>query len=252
MQFTNSPRLQAGQSLISMMVGLVISLITIAAMLTLYKVMIEVSGNASRSAMRDGQVSSAILAAQIELQQAGFGVPAGASESSVIALSSVDSSPNSQVVWRFKRHLSDAGFQCAGLRIVSKDNAPMDSTCATPADANADHRGLYWLPAQDCGSAADSLTWVCPEFLASDAAFFEPKKKDGSVHADEVGAATLLAGANTLAFDVSGSSGCLPYAQHASSEVLPSARVLALKAGSESLFSLCLSNIRPTAPASGG
>ena len=65
MQFTNSPRLQAGQSLISMMVGLVISLITIAAMLTLYKVMIEVSGNASRSAMRDGQVSSAILAAQI-------------------------------------------------------------------------------------------------------------------------------------------------------------------------------------------
>ena len=55
-----------------MMIGLVISLLTIGAMLAIYKVAIEVSGNASRTATRDGQVSSAMLAAQIELQQAGY------------------------------------------------------------------------------------------------------------------------------------------------------------------------------------
>ncbi len=105
---------QRGQSLISMMVGLVISLITIAAMMTLYKTMVEVSSNASRSALRDGQVSAALLSAQMELQSAGFGVPVADGLNSKLHVREA----GKELVWRYKTELTASGYVCSGLRLV--------------------------------------------------------------------------------------------------------------------------------------
>lgn len=151
----SSRRRQRGQSLISMMVGLVISLTTISAMLVLYKTMIEVSGNASRSALRDGQVSSALLAAQMEMQSAGFGVPSGDALSTKLAIRDA----GKELVWRYKTGLTASGFQCSGLRLV-------------------DGNGLYRLAEKNCNTVAD-INWSASEMelMAGSAAFSSAKRR---------------------------------------------------------------------------
>ncbi len=216
---------QRGQSLISMMVGLVISLITIAAMMTLYKTMVEVSSNASRSALRDGQVSAALLSAQIELQSAGFGVPAADSLNSKLHVRDA----GKELVWRYKADLSASDYVCSGLRLV-------------------DGEGLYRFTPKAC-SNAEVAAWDSSEqqLLAGGAAFFTPAQKDGNAFAageEELGAMTLAPG---YVFSLKGQRQCLPYMQQDFSAT-PSAAVgqqLALERSDASshLFVACLPNL---------
>lgn len=223
-------RRQRGQSLISMMVGLVISLLTIAAMLVLYKNMIESTGNASRAALRDGQVASALLAAQIELQEAGFGIPAADTLDSRLVISN----DGKQIAWRFKQELGQADL-CAGLRLVDAVNS---GTAA---------RGLYRLPPKLCGSAA-AATWADTEWhpVAAEAAFFDPIQKDGSTFAGaerEVGALTLRGAADGAGYRfVAVPDACLPYQQQDSVE-RTGQRVILRQASDDVLFSVCLPNL---------
>lgn len=219
---------QCGQSLISMMVGLVISLITIAAMMTLYKTMVEVSSNASRSALRDGQVSAALLSAQMDLQSAGFGVPAADSLNSKLYVREA----GKELVWRYKAELTASGYVCSGLRLV-------------------DGEGLYRFTPKVC-SDAEAATWNGNEqrLLAGSAAFFTPAQRDGSAFEsgeEEVGAMTLAPG---YVFSLKGQRQCLPYMQQDFSAT-PTAAVgqqLALERsdGSSHLFMACLPNLAVT------
>ena len=219
---------QRGQSLISMMVGLVISLITIAAMMTLYKTMVEVSSNASRSALRDGQVSAALLSAQMDLQSAGFGVPAADSLDSKLYVREA----GKELVWRYKAELSASGYVCSGLRLV-------------------DGEGLYRFTPKAC-SDAEVAAWGSGErqLLAGSAAFFAPAQRNGTAFASvegEVGAMTLAPG---YVFSLKGQRQCLPYMQQDFSAT-PSAAVgqqLALERSDASshLFLACLPNLAVT------
>lgn len=219
---------QCGQSLISMMVGLLISLITIAAMMTLYKTMVEVSSNASRSALRDGQVSAALLSAQMELQSAGFGVPAADSLNSKLYVREA----GKELVWRYKAELSASGYVCSGLRLV-------------------DGEGLYRFSPKACDDA-QAATWKSNErrLLAGSAAFFTPMQKDGSAFdsgEQEVGAMSLAPG---YVFSLKGERQCLPYMQQDFS-ASPTAAVgqqLALERSDASshLFVACLPNLAVT------
>jgi len=205
---------QGGQTLISLLIGVLISLITIAAMLVLYKTMIEVSANASRSALRDGQVSAALLAAQMELQSAGFGMPATASLEDRVVISDA----GKRVVWRF---LEGAQGRCAGLQVET--------------------HGISRLPAKDCNGLA-SVSWNANE---QQPMARMPTNPDGSVFtlADEVGGMSLAAG---YAFHLSGAPvNCLPYMQQSDAGSLPAGRTLDLKSGDGSsvLFSVCLPNL---------
>lgn len=226
---TAARRLQQGQSLIGMMVGLVISLLTIAAMLVLYKYMIEVSGNASRAAQRDGQVASALLAAQIDMQQAGYGVD----ESQPLATRLAVSADGTQVVWRFKPEL-DQPDQCAGLRLL-------DTASGTLA------RGLYRLPATPCSTAAD-IDWDDAQLqpLATDIAFFEPTLKDGTAYEGaerEVGALTLqpTPGEGGYRFHALAAA-CLPFQQQ-SEGLVTGQRIILRQSVQDVLFSVCLPNL---------
>ncbi len=222
-------RQQAGQSLISMMIGLVISLITISAMLVLYKTMIEVSANASRSALRDGQVSAALLAAQMDMQTAGFGVPASDTLGSKLGVREA----GKEVAWRYKAELNDAGFVCSGLRLV-------------------DNEGLYRLAPKACNDVS-AISWAATEheLLAGSAAFFTPVQKDGSAYASgegEVGAMSLAAG---YVFALKAERQCLPFMQQdfsASPTTLPGQQVVMERATPQTgevnhLFQTCLPNL---------
>jgi len=224
-----SRRLQEGQSLIGMMVGLVISLLTIAAMLVLYKYMIEVSGNASRAAQRDGQVASALLAAQIDMQQAGYGI----ADDQPLATRIAVSADGKQVAWRFKPELDQAD-QCAGLRLL-------DAPTGTLA------RGLYRLPATRCTAASDA-TWNDDQLqpLATDAAFFEPTLKDGTRYTGaerELGALTLQPAPGQAGYRFHAlSAACLPFQQQ-SEGIATGQRIVLRQSIHDVLFSVCLPNL---------
>lgn len=235
---------QRGESLIGIMVGLVISLLTISVMLVLYKTLIETSANASRSALRDGQVASALLSAQEELQEAGFGVPL----SDALDTKLLISDSGKQIVWRYMALSDDTE-----LSDVDTDGTSMCAGFLLEDDSDADTgRGLYRLTPKACSSVT-SVTWSSSERVpvASSAAFFEPSQKDGSAYSDddaEVGALTLKPSSDDTAGYVfsSASDSCLPYMQQdTSSDPLTTSgqRVKLSSTVSGSLFSVCLPNL---------
>lgn len=172
-------RLQTGTSLVSLMVGLVISLITIGAMLAIYRATATVSTEAAATTQREGQLASALLGAQIELQQAGFGLEAG------VAGLDLDAQ---QVVWRYRREL-DGPLFCSGLRL---------GTTGQGADAAAT---LFQLQEKACDGALEAGTArplaVLPPGIAGDAA-------QDARHID----------LQALRFEQDNDGDCLPYEQH--------------------------------------
>lgn len=225
---TRPHRWQQGQSLVGMMVGLVISLLTIAAMLVIYKNMIETSGNALRGAQRDGQVASALLAAQIDMQQAGYGIGAEQPLESRLSVSA----DGRQVAWRFKPDLDQAD-RCAGLRLV-------DTAGPLP-------RGLYRLPAIGCTTVAGT-TWSDAQAqpIAADIAFFEPVDRTGASYLGaerERGALTLQPAPGEAGYRFHATAdACLPFRQQ--QDVTVTGQRVTLRQSSQAvLFSVCLPNL---------
>lgn len=204
---------QCGQSLISMMVGLVISLITIAAMLTLYKTMVGVSNEASVAARRDGQMAAGLLAAQMELQSAGFGVAPTVPLDERLYISN----GGKQAAWFY----NDGTSRCAGLWV--------------------DGNGLYRLPPKSGCANASTATWNANERIPM---ALMPTAADGSLIAfdsDERGGVMLTG--YTFRRE---NAACLPYMQQDfSGTPAPAAQRVALaNAGdTERLFSVCLPNL---------
>ncbi len=69
---------QSGMSMIGLMVGLLLAMIAILAGMTLYQSIVRSSIQTRTDATQDGQLASALLSLQLELQSAGFGLTAGA------------------------------------------------------------------------------------------------------------------------------------------------------------------------------
>lgn len=65
-------RAQRGFNLISLMVGMTLSLVSVLAMLSLYRNMVGISVQSIQDARQDGQIAAALLTAQQELRNAGF------------------------------------------------------------------------------------------------------------------------------------------------------------------------------------
>lgn len=67
-------RRQSGISLVALMVGLVLSMLVVLAMMSVYRITVRVSVDASQGAQLSGELSTGLLAAQMRLQGAGFRV----------------------------------------------------------------------------------------------------------------------------------------------------------------------------------
>lgn len=155
-------RTQRGEGLIPMMIGMLLTLFAVLAMLMAYRTMVAVAVPASRAALRDGQSASALIAAQIELQQAGFGVDTAVDGGVNIIVTGA----GREIIWRFRRQLDDPSPSCAGLRLVTSS--------ATGSG------GIYFLPPLDCLSAATPPAWPVgtPRLIASETVLYEPAEDD--------------------------------------------------------------------------
>lgn len=202
----------AGETLVGLMVGMALSLLTVAAMLALYQGMVVVSRDTTRLAQRDGQVASAAMAAQMEMQQAGFGIEPGTPGSSLWV-----STDGRQVVWRFRPVLDDLRLACAGLLLAEPGS------------------GLYFMPPVECTSADQpALPWgqpgqPLPQVLASATAF-------DAGRADEAGGFGL-AGAR---FQQVAVSACSTYGPSRDAREHPAVQLVI---GRGELFTMCLPNL---------
>ena len=219
----------AGETLVGLMVGMALSLLTVAAMLALYQGMVVVSRDTTRLAQRDGQVASAAMAAQMEMQQAGFGIEPGTPGSSLWV-----STDGRQVVWRFRPVLDDLRLQCAGL-LLAEPGSGGGGTVVGIASSGGDASGLYFLPPVDCSSADQSaLPWgqpgqPLPQVLAS-ATAFDPGRED------ETGGFGL-AGAR---FHQVAASACSTYGPSRDALEHPAVQLMI---GRGELFTMCLPNL---------
>ncbi|HKT26597.1 prepilin-type N-terminal cleavage/methylation domain-containing protein [Dyella sp.] len=162
-------RRAAGFTLISTLVGIAVGLIGIAAMLTLYRNLVTEARSINEQSMRDGQIATGSLAAQQEMQQAGFGITGATVGTDLVvlsnatltngklkgtALTSYSAAANGNaVIWGFNPTaatgtIDPAGYMCEGLIVTSN--------------------GLQLLPPTSCKSAANwqSVTWK-PQQLAA-------------------------------------------------------------------------------------
>ena len=215
-------------TLIGTMVGLLLSVLGVVAMLALYRSMVDVSTDSTRSAVRDSQLAAALLGAQMELQAAGWRMePAAPGDNLRVA------ADGRSVVWRF-REAEGGPVLCAGLRIVA-DAPPAGAAMAGPGGAQA--QGLYLLPATACSGVDDAaVTWATPgqplpRMLVSAAGF----------HVGQ-GEVSVLRLAEARFSQAAGA--CVPYG-HAVPEV--EHPMLALEAGGMRLFGVCLQNIKGAA-----
>jgi Tfp pilus assembly protein PilW len=146
-------RPQSGESLISLMIGLLISVVVALAMLSMFKVASRNGGQAGQDAAADAQLTSALLRAGIAAQDAGFGIatPTLGTQLKVIASATLtgatlsgtaasSTGAGNVVIWAMK---TGSVNQCAGLYFK---------------DASDGTGGLYYLGPVAC-STGDLSSW---------------------------------------------------------------------------------------------
>lgn len=150
---------QQGMTLISLMVGLLLSMISILAAFTLYKSLVQVSIESRTDALQDGQLASAMLSLQLEVQSAGYGIASDEPGTHVQLVAG----PPQTLYWRYKE--AGATFVCRGFQIQDVEN-------------NTRRRlQLLALPAANCNASGVlsslpnwAVSTVLAEFRASEAA----------------------------------------------------------------------------------
>lgn len=153
---------QSGISMIGLMVGLLLAMIAILAGMTLYQSMVRTSIETRTDATQDGQLASALLSLQLELQSAGFGMAAGANPH-IQLVGAAGANPQS-LYWRYQP--TGGGVTCKGFRIWTKeDNTSRQlqllqpTNAAVSCTATVSLSGIEWTVAN-----------VVAEFRASTAA----------------------------------------------------------------------------------
>ncbi|MCY1421547.1 hypothetical protein D9M71_372050 [compost metagenome] len=144
-------RRQRGVTLISLLIGMLLSSLCILAMLGLYRNLVQTAVVATHDANQDGQIAAGLLTAQLKLQSAGFGMESGVNldDPSI----SLNGSNQRALLWRYKDNL---GYQCRGLTDrPGTDDASgkalriLSLLQAGNCSAGASLAGLQWTVRQD-------------------------------------------------------------------------------------------------------
>ena len=150
---------QSGESLVSLMVGLLVSSVVALAMMSMFKVSNRFTSQAARDATADAQVTSALLRAGIATQDAGFGIAGAVFGAQLIVLAdaalsggtlngsvAATGASGNAVLWALQ---TGAAAQCAGLLYQ---------------DASDGSGGLYFLGPVACSggnvSGWSALAWT--------------------------------------------------------------------------------------------
>ncbi|WP_188150333.1 PilW family protein [Teredinibacter waterburyi] len=145
---------QRGASLISLMIGVLVSMLCILGTMVMHKSLIQVSVEAKTDAEHDSRVASAMLRLQLGLQNAGYGIDNAGADDVVVAYSGT----TRDLLWRYLD--ADSGnMTCRGVREVTY----------TDADSGIAGRNLVKLGASSgCTETATltDLSWTSGDSIA--------------------------------------------------------------------------------------
>ncbi len=107
---------QQGFTLVSLLVGLTISMLCLMALLTLFRTVIHTSVDARKSSILDTQLQNSLTTVQVLIQNAGFGYPASIIPNIVEVANIEDITSNKAILWRSDNDL-DIGTAsiCQGI-----------------------------------------------------------------------------------------------------------------------------------------
>ena len=160
-----APLRQRGITLISLMTGLVISMVLVLATLMLFQRMVRASTAARMDAQADAQRSAAFLSAGIAAQEAGYGIDAAQAGTHLVVLTNAalaDSALSG----------TPASLGATGNAVVWAENATGARRCsALLAPSPSDKGGLRKLGPVTCANAAafSDLDWTATALPLMDA-----------------------------------------------------------------------------------
>lgn len=153
---------QHGVTLISLLIGLVISMIAVLGVTTLFRTVLKNNTEASVSAQITAERASAFLITDMHLHDAGYGVD-GSADSNLLLLSSallegssLSGTPHlpsswgnekngNALIWRFKNGLDSTNTSCAGLFLK-------EGSATSPSY-------IYSLTIDNCNTLQTAGTW---------------------------------------------------------------------------------------------
>lgn len=154
---------QAGATLISLLVGLVIAMLCIIAVLTTYRTAVKTSTESRIDSSHDAQLQNGLTTAQMLLQNAGYGLDGtthfkvNANITAQVHGSSQSISPAILWRYRYKDNNNIVQIACQGLADIS--------------DSSNTKRQLVLLQGTVCNDtldlASNSLTWKVQSSLAN-------------------------------------------------------------------------------------
>lgn len=120
-QTHNTLRKAHGMTIISLLVGMFLSLLCILASLTLYKNLVVVAADTKIDALHDGALAASMLTAQKEVLSAGFGIDnADADDIVVRSIAATGTTPGTiELLWRYT---TNGTFFCRGLMETGETN----------------------------------------------------------------------------------------------------------------------------------
>ena len=179
-----APLRQRGITLISLMTGLVISMVLVLATLMLFQRMVRASTAARMDAQADAQRSAAFLSAGIAAQEAGYGIDAAHAGTHLVVLKNAalvdsvlsgepvplgasadldpDLHPGYAVVWAEKATGATGDPRCSALLAPSlSDKGGLRKLGPVPCADAAAFSALAWtaLPLSDAPAAPVTITW---------------------------------------------------------------------------------------------
>ena len=161
---------QRGTTLISLMIGLAISMIVVLATMMLFQRTSRVTGEARRDAQADAQRSAAFLAANMALQEAGYGINAAQTGTHLVVLRgakligtaltgtpvAVGATDGTAVVWAEN---TTGTTRCSGL-LASNGNEPAGLRKLGPATCTdaSNFAAVAW-PSQALSKTPVTFKW---------------------------------------------------------------------------------------------
>ena len=146
----------AGFTLLELLIGMLLALITTLAMLTLYRqtarsLFHPEQGSASL-AQQDGQLMAALLSVQQQAQEAGFGAAGGRGQNlqllslsdlrvdadgtvTALSVAPTASGTANAAAWRYRPSLDANAYACRGVASLGAAGQPARSTCCRPTPA---------------------------------------------------------------------------------------------------------------------
>lgn len=122
---------QQGITLVSLLVGLAISMLCLMALLVLFRTVIHTSVDARKSSVLDTQLQNSLTTVQVLVQNAGFGYPASTVPNIVEVASIADVTANKAILWRWDPDVdSTTGSICQGITYTENALILLKKTCS--------------------------------------------------------------------------------------------------------------------------